>query len=683
MKTTLLFLFVVYTGIILQAGTVEKTYYFGNYTTASAGQYRTLNFGNTILSGIPREPQMPWHAVVLMLPPGEAAVSFEIIREEEVLLPGKILLRPAGYVRPLSAADTGTISVNNTVYKTDGAYPSRAYGQLLTQYLNGFAYALTTFTPVVYHPANQRLSFFRKVTVRIRTQKNCRSEEALAMLTNSAKTIALARNFAQNPEMADRYQAGKSPAASYQYLVVAPAAFKNEFQPLIRMYGNKGLSVRVAPVDSILEISTGFDAPEKIRNFIIGQRVNSQIEYVLLAGNPPYVPCRYLRDTVFSDRVYFDSIPSDLYYSGLDGSFDANGNHKYGEPNDEADLLPDIAVARFTVNDTAELHKMIHKTIFYQTNPVLGEICRPMLAGEYLYNYPITYGGDYMDLLMNDHGDNGYFTHGIPSATNEIEKLYDTPGWSWNPTDLLASINKGRSFIHHLGHANTAYMMRLSMSSITNANFSQVNGIIHNYQLLYTQGCDDGAFDAGCIGAKAVKIDNFLVAGIFNSRFGWFNQGTTDGPSQHLEREFVSALYTDTLPDTHLGTAHMISKIKTAPWVSLPKEFEPGAQRWCHFGCNVFGDPAMLIWTAEPDVFSSANWTGNIDSDWNNPGNWNPQVVPTTLYDLTISDAPRYPVITTINATFCHNLTIQNGGSLTINQGKSMVVYGTITMSAE
>jgi len=683
MKTTLLFLFVVWSGIILQAGTVEKIFFFNNYKIETSGSYQTINFGNTILSGIPGEPLLPWHAVVLMLPPGEAAVSFEIIREEEVPVPGKILLYPARYVQPLSAAGTGIFAIREKVYQTDGAYPSKAYGQLLTQYLNGFAFALTTFTPVEYHPANQRLSFFRKITVRIHTRTNSLSEKALTMMTSADKAIALARNFAQNPEMADRYSIGRSPAANYQYLIVSPAAFKNEFQPMITMYGNKGMNVRVATIDSILLVSTGFDMPEKIRNFIIDQRTNNQIEYVLLAGNPPYVPCRYLHDTVFSDIAYVDSIPSDLYYSGLDGTFDANGNHKYGEPNDEADLLPDIAVARFTVNDTAELHKMIRKTISYQTNPVLGEFCRPLLAGEYLYNNPVTYGGDYMDLLINDHNDNGYFTHGIPSATNEIDKLYDTPGWTWSPSILLARINNGASFIHHLGHANITYMMRFSISSITNANFSQVNGIIHNYQLLYTQGCYDGAFDYGCIGAKAVKIDNFLVAGVFNSRYGWFDQGTTDGPSQHLEREFVSAIYTDTLHEKHLGTAHMISKIKTAPWISLPKEFEPGAQLWCHYGCNVFGDPAMEIFTEEPTVFTGITWTGNVDSDWNKAGNWNPAMVPTTLCDVTIPDTPNDPVITTINATFCHNLTILNGGNLTINAGKSMVIYGTITMSAE
>jgi hypothetical protein len=683
MKQSLFFFLVVCHGIILQAGTVEKTFYFNKYSIETRGTYKTINFESTVLAGAPGEPLLPWHSVVLMLPPGEAAVSMEIIREEEVQVPGKLLLYPAQFVQPLSKTDSGIFFINDQAYQKDGSCPATAAGKLMTQYLGGFALAVSTVSPVEYHPATQRLSYFKKVTVRIQTRKSTRSEEALTRMTCSSEMTGLVRRFAQNPEIIDRYQVAKSPAEHYAYLIVSPVAFKNEFQPLISMYADKGMSVRVVTIDSILAVSTGFDTPEKIRNFIIGQRVTHQVEYVLLAGNPPYVPCRYLHDTVFSDHAYVDSIPADLYYSGLDGNYDANANHKYGEPKDSSDLLPDISVARFTVNDTAELHKMIRKTVSYQTNPVLGEFSRPLLAGEFLYNYPVTYGGDYMDLLVNDHSDNGYFTHGIPSATNEVEKLYDTPSWSWSSSVLLASLNRGASFIHHLGHANTTYMMRLSMSSITNASFPQVNGIAHNYQLLYTQGCYDGAFDYGCIAAKAVKIDNFLVAGVFNSRYGWFNQGTTDGPSQHLEREFVSAIYNDTVPEKHLGTAHMISKIKTAPWTALPGEFEPGAQLWCHYCCNVFGDPALEVFTEEPTVFTNITWTGNVDSDWNKTGNWDLARVPTTLCDVIIPDTPNDPVINTLNATFCHNITILNGGNLTINPGKSMVVYGTVTMSPE
>ncbi|MCX6303614.1 MAG: C25 family cysteine peptidase [Bacteroidetes bacterium] len=687
MKIALLFLLVLGQGIILQAGVVEKTFYFSNYAIESKGSYQTVNFGNTLLSGIPGEPLLPWHDVVLMLPPGEAAESMEIIEEDETPVPGSVLLFPKQPVRPISSGNAGEFARNDKVYSQSDVYPARRSGQLLTQYLNGYAFALCTFTPARYRPANRALSYFSKVTVRIHTRADAQSVAALNNLPVNGALLSRVRSFAMNPGMMTTYPQRKSPSTAYEYLVVSPVSFKNEFQPLVSMYGRLGITVRVVSTDSIYATTAGTDHQEQIRNFIIGQHQNHGIDYVLLAGNPALVPSRGFYCFVMSGTTpYSDSnIPADLYYSGLDGNYDANSDLVYGQLDDNPDFLPDIAVARFTVNDTAELHHMIRKTVSYQTNPVLGEVSRPLLAGEYLYNAPLTYGGDYMDLLVNNHNDNGYFTHGIPSGTNNIEKLYDTPSWSWSAAVLLATLNSGKTFIHHLGHANTTYMMRLSMSSITNANFSQVNGITHNFPILYTQGCYDGAFDAGggCIAAKAVSIDNFLVAGIFNSRYGWFNQGTTDGPSEHLEREFVSAVYTDTLPEKHLGIAHMISKIKTVPWLSLPGEFEPGAQLWCHYCCNVFGDPALEIRTGEPTSFTGITWTGNIDTDWNKAGNWDLAVVPTSLYDVTIPDAPHALVITTSNATFCHNLTILSGGHFTVNPGKSTVVYGTVTVNGE
>ena len=674
----------VFQGIILQAGIVEKTFYFSNVKIESRDAFQTVNFDNTILSGIPGEPLLPWHEVVLMLPPGESAESIEVINEQETTMPGTFILPPKQPVSHTFSEKPGEFVRNEKVYQQQESYPARETGHLLTQYYNGYAFALCTFTPVRYNPAAGKLSYFGKVTVKIKTRADARSLAAQNILPTAGNVLSRVKAFAMNPEMMSSYPQKDAPALGYDYLIISPVIFKNEFQPVISMYAGKGMIAKVVTTDSISSVMTGYDLPEKIRNFIINQRINNQVQYVLLAGNPPLVPFRRLHCSVNSDMVYVDSIPSDLYYSGLDGNFDANGNHKYGEIlPDNPDLLPDIAVARFTVNDTAELHRMIHKTVSYQTNPVLGEFSRPLMAGEYLYASPVTYGGSYMDLLIDDHADSGYFTHGIPSNSNDIKKLYDIPGWSWSSANLLAAINQGNSFIHHLGHANSGYMMRLYTSNITNANFSQVNGITHNYQLLYTQGCDDGAFDVsgGCIAAKAVTIANFLVAGIFNSRYGWFDQGTSDGPSQHLEREFVSAIYTTTLPEKHLGTVQMISKVKTAPWISLPGEFEPGAQLWCHYDCNVFGDPALEIRTEEPTSFTTITWTGTLDSDWNKAGNWDLARVPTTLNDVMIPEAPHSPVITTINATFCHNVTIQSGGNLTINPGKSMVAYGWVKLA--
>lgn len=675
---SLIFLF----SVSASAGVVEKTFYFGTPEVTVSGIYRTVGFGNTLLSGIVGEPMLPWHEVMLMLPPGEAALSVELVEEEPAVLPGPVLLFPKQPVQPVSSPGRHEFRMNKAIYRQESPYPASRSGRLMTQYLGGYAFALCTFTPVRYIPARKELSYFKKVTVRIETRPDERSAAAMQNLPLMRKSVPDPKSFAMNPEMAGRYPQPRISGTGYDYLVVCPPGFRNEFQPLISMYGGMGILVRVVDTDSIYASPGGTDTQSKIRNFIIAQRQAEGISYVLLAGSPPLIPYRGFYCMVQSSSVYVSSnIPADLYYSGLDGNYDSDNDHIYAEVNDDPDLLPDIAVARFTVSDTAGLRRMIRKTVSYQTNPVLGELNRPLMAGEWLYGNPLTYGGSYLDLLIGDHADSGYFTHGIPSATNQIQKLYDAPSFSWDPAMLLAAINSGKSSIHHLGHANASYMLRLYYSDITDASFSAVNGVTHNFTFLYTQGCDDGAFDnTYCIASKAVSINNFLVAGVFNSRYGWFDEGTSDGPSQHLHREFVSSLYNDTLPERHLGVAHMISKIKTAPWIGLPGEFEPGAQRWVHYDCNAFGDPALAIWTQEPAAFLANTWTGDVSSDWNDPQNWSLGVVPTSLHDISIAGATSNPVISMAGTAFCHDLDILDGGNLTIQPGRSLTVYGSVTM---
>jgi hypothetical protein len=686
MKKTLLVNLAILLSLQLFSGTIEKTYYFSAYKIEKTGHFYRILFPGSLLSGLPGEPVLPYIQVALMLPPGESATDIEIKGEDEKVIPGVYELVPQQEVSPLSEEKPGKFLRKESVYRQTRDYPDEPGGKLFTQYLNGYAFALSCFTPVKYIPNTGTISFYRKMTVRITTRSSRQSVAALKNLSGSEAVISRISHFCQNSGMISRYQLPHSPSTAYNYLIIAPAIFQNEFQAFINMYAGKGIICHLKTVEEISSSVSGDDLQERIRNYIIQEYQNSGIAYVLLAGNPTLLPSRGFYCYVQSGGGYSDnSIPADLYYSGLDGNYDASADHTYGEVDDAPDLLPDISIGRFPVNDTSELRRLLHKTISYLTNPVPGEITKPLMVGEFLYGDPFTMGGPYMDLLINDHTDNGYFTHGFPSASNTIKKLYDTvtPSggvWNWSPSLLLQRINEGRSFIHHNGHANTSYMLRLNLSDITNQNFAQINGIIHNYQLLYTQGCYDGSFDiSGCIASKALTINNWLVGGIFNSRYGWFNEGTTEGPSEHLQREFVSAIYNDTIQEKHLGTAHMISKIKTAPWVTLPGEWEPGARRWVQYDCNVLGDPALEIWTEDPNEFTAKTWTGSVSSDWNNAGNWTPSGVPTSLNDVYIpASAPRYPVITVNALTICHDLILSGNSLFTVSQGKSATVWGSI-----
>jgi hypothetical protein len=469
------------------------------------------------------------------------------------------------------------------------------------------------------------------VTITLVTAPDVAAANALKNLTPSENALKRVRLFAQNPEMMQQYPSRSKLKTNYPILIITQAQYQTGFQDLLNYYSTRGLTAQIATTESIESTMTGIDLPEKMRNYIIAEYQNSAIEQVILGGDADRLPYRGLYCYVNSSGTPYtdNNIPADVYFAGLDGNWNANGNEKWGEAptltvQEEADLLPELSVGRMCFSTLQEQANMVHKSVAYQGNPVPEEMKKPYMVSEFLYDQPPTYGSDYLELLVDDHSDNGYSTYGIPSATNNITRLYDTPSYTWSKSEVLEGVNGGKAFIHHCGHSNWDYMMRLSNSDIKVSNFSQIDGITHNYQLMYTHGCICGAFDeSDCIAEKTTSIANFLVAGVFNSRYGWFNQGQTEGPSAHLHREFISALYHPD-PDsaiTELGSAHTMSKIKTAPWIGLPGEFEPGAQRWCFYDCNVLGDPALKVWIDNTTVGipdRSGKFTCSLSP---NPGN--------------------------------------------------------------
>lgn len=598
MKKLYLLSLLLVTALFTQAQSIEQTYCFGNPQITSKGAYVMLSFENTFLTGIPGEPVLPYNKISLLLPPGQIATEIEFSGADLVELDGNYTLYPQQHSQPLSKGKSGNFIKNQHIYGMNSDYPVTPTGTFSTEYMNGYAFVLSSFTPVIYNPASGKLSYYKNVTITVTTERSPVSQQALIMLRSSPSVQEKVRHSAQNQEMLETYpQAPAKREGEYQILIITPTLFEIEYQDLIDLYLTRGMKSEVVTTEYISGAIAGQDLQEKMRNYIIQEYTNHGIEYVLLGGDVEYVPYRGFYCMVQSSSVYEDdNIPSDLYYAGLDGTWNDNGNNLWGEIGED-DLLQDIAIARMPVSNMEELNHMLNKTISYQNSPVSGELRRPLLAGEFLYSNPDTWGSDYLDLLIGYHDDNGYVTDGIPED-HEYETLYEE-NIAWNGTMLIAKINEGKSFVHHSGHANSDYVMHLYTSDITDANFYAVNGIDHNFTQIFTHGCICGSFESNdCIGEKMVTISNFASVFIGNSRYGWFNEGQTEGPAAHLHRELVDALYHDKL--NRAGKAYMETRIATSPWVNAPGQWEEGALRWNFYCCNVLGDPAMAIWTDEP-----------------------------------------------------------------------------------
>lgn len=597
MKNFFTLIILAFSILTVKSETITKTYQVSDLQISSKAGFQTLTFKDMLFAGKTGEPALPYQAIKLMLPPGHEAVSITLQGSDKISLDGSYRLYPMQHSRPLSEGSERSFILNSELYNSTAKYPQSQTGILSTHFMNGYSYALCTFTPVEYYPASGNISYFSTVTITIETQPTDRAAAALSNLSSNTETTRRCMAFADNPQQSAAYSNPVRSTDNYDILIITPETFISQIQILADNYTDQGLISKIVSTGYIESHGTGNDMPEKIRNLIIGEYQSYGISQVILGGDVELVAFRGFYCAAQSSILYEDaSIPADLYYSGLDGNWNTNNNQLWAEIGED-DLLPDISVGRMSFSNIFELSAMLNKTMSYQNHPVTGELNKHLLAGENLWYGPDTWGSDYLELLIGYHADNGYITTGIPE-TYPIDKLYDEVTF-WTAGDLISAINQGHSMINHVGHANDSYVAKLYIPDITNSNFYGANGTSHNFPVFYTHGCICGAFDYNdCIAEKMVSINNFASAFVGNSRYGWFNEGQTEGPSPHLNREFIDALYSDSL--NRIGSAHLESKIATSPWVNAPGQWEEGALRWCFYDCNVLGDPAMAVWTNEP-----------------------------------------------------------------------------------
>lgn len=593
MKKFTFFVLLSIMGMVTFAQTVEKIYHFDNPKVTELRGYQQVSFDGCMQTALAGYPSLPYQSVSLMLPQGMEAESIEVELSDFQEIETGLNLFPYQPSRTMNDVGKRDLIINQGIYASKSVYPTENHGVVTTQYKNGYGFALASFTPVQYIPQEGKVMYAKTANVRVNTRASRVDHSANLWGTQQIKNSV--KRLAQNPEMVETYQTRGREVTAYDVLIITSSEYVDGYSEYCEYYNSIGMRNRIALVSDIYNEMTGVDEQDKIRNYIIQEYQNNGIMMVVLGGDVNIVPYRgfYCYVTSSGGNQESNNIPADLYYSGLDGTWNDNGNGHYGEPGED-DLMPEIGISRMSFKTAVELQNMIHKTLSYQQNPVLGEFQKVILAGEHLYDNPTSNGSDYLELLIGTHDDNGYTTVGYP-VNYDFTKLYEEQG-NWSGSLLKQAINAGTSYVHHDGHANSGYVA--GWYGISNSDFSGANGVDHNYTFFHSQGCDCGAFDESCILEKMVTMENFAVAVIGNSRYGWFNEGQTEGPGCHLEREMTDAQWADRLG--WLSLAHAEGKCMTAPWVTAPGQWEEGALRWNFYDMNVLGDGVVNVWLDEP-----------------------------------------------------------------------------------
>ncbi len=548
------------------------------------------------------EPLLPVHGVIVLLPPGHEVSSLEVEAAEPIILPGSYTVEVVQRQYPFSfQGPWEPTPLLPELVGSRAEFPPYRAANVATHLMTGYSVGSFTLHPVTYTPGTGEVRYVPRMTVHVVTSPSSRATEALASMYRGtagdrarvASTVLDASAMTAYPE--ERLLRD----VPYDLLVITSSANQAHLAPYVTYRTVRGWRIAVETVESIYATYPGVDNPDKIRNCIKDYFTNHYIQHVLLAGDDEAVPHRGLYND--PGGGYADSnIPADLYYAGLDGNWNTDGDGYWGESN-EADLIAEVFVARVCADNAFEFANFFNKTVAYQSSPVVAECTKALMVGELLWNTtPPTYGDTYKEEIRLGASTHGYTTVGFPSYFN-VNVLYDSQGTWSGMNDLRPLLNNGVHLVNHLGHADVTYYMKLYNSDLTDANFTN-DGVNHSFYITYSQGCYCGSFDnrtssgsytSDCINERiAFELSHGAVANVSNSRYGWGAYNSTNGSSQYYDRQFFDAIFGEGI--TNIAEANQDSKEDNIPFINFEQN------RWCYYELNVFGDALLDIWTAQP-----------------------------------------------------------------------------------
>ena len=543
-----------------------------------------LVLGNDMdVSDEPGAPQLPVQPVVIGLA-GRCrvtSVTFEVGAWQAI--GGKLNVSPCQKQQVLmaEASTAGLTAPNPTIYQSHVPYPASAARWTGTSFRHDSTFVQVLVYPMRYVGAEQRLEVCREVKVKVEAEGQTKAE----VRSPSSPHPSPLRGEGERSEGEETVSGGWLADSAFEYVIVTGVAYDSVFQRLADWKTQKGVPAVVRTVEWMYANYPGRDQAEQVRNYL-KTLPDSGVRYVLLAGDVDVVPFRkaFAMNCQWGSMVREDSLPCDLYFADLDGSWDANGNGIYGEVDDSVDLYADVSVGRAPVNDVTQAQTFVRKVLDYEHGTVVGYQNKGLFFAEILWQNPYTDQGVHKDKMEQQSFASGY----------SLTKLYQSLG-NENLPAVMAAMRENQNFMNHDGHGwfdvmecgGSANRMRTAdADTITNAGLG----------VLYSIGCWTTAFDFTSIGeAFVTNPHGGTVATIGNSSYGWGSPGNPGfGYSDKYDNHFWHAI-------TSEGIYRLGDALAAAKEYYVPFSRDKNVYRWHQYEVNLMGDPEMPVWTALPE----------------------------------------------------------------------------------
>lgn len=560
------------------------------------GAFDLVSVPGLPLDNKPGAPMLPVRYIHLLLPPGFRAVAVEVVRSDEKRIEGEFLPSPGRRETPLSE-----LSVNpepepdRKIYDSPEIYPPSQAELVHQGSLGGLGLATVRVYPVRCRAAERSLLQSTEVNISLKLDYS----KGLGSQNHNSAIREMAGRLVDNRRDLNAWypktQDNRGKGGAYDILIITGAPFDTVLQRLAGWKQSRGLVAEIALTDSIYSNVTGYDHQEKIRNFIREQALSNGVSFIILGGDTAVVPARVTYamasgyDSLAPGR---DSLRADLYYSDLDGSWNADGDGIWGEIEDSVDMYPDVVVGRAPINTLADAQTFVRKVMEYEQGAATDFFNRSSLWAEML-DY-VTDGAVGAEIIDRDH---------LSPYFRPAEKLYESLG-NQTRASTIEAYRQGRHLINHIGHAwYTSMNVGPGFSSLHEIRAGDFDTIPTGgrWGIIYSIGCMPGAMERSCLAEHYVNSqEGGGAAFIGNCSYGWSLPYFSGYASSDLyNQQFFHRLLSEDA--TSLGSAHAAAKAQFIGASQAENEF-----RWVMYGLNLFGDPTLAVWTGRPDSLSVA-----------------------------------------------------------------------------
>ena len=545
----------------LEDRSIRVTIPVGSYEIADTARGHEIlveDFGSLL---VPGKPRIPSRIFAVALPPGAEVVDVRFEAGEGIALPGVYSIPPVPVPRAIGvedpavhAAETARYAQNfNSVYGSDAAYPGSVGEFVRTAGYRGYHLVDVRITPFAYRPLSGRLVHYPDIIVHVdyRFPKEPRDP----VVDHLPRTERTAKEIIINYERAASWRAsGRSTERGlHDFVIITLDSLTSSVAPLAAWETAKGRTVEIVTTSWIDSNYTGYDLAEKMRNFLRDTYPSDEwgIEDVLFVGHYDDVPMRL----TWQDTGY-GKPETDYYYAELSlpdaESWDADGDHQWGEGSDPIDFYAEVNVGRIPWSDPATVESICEKSVAYEESNDPAFKNNILLLGAFFW--PDTDNAVLMEakvdqLWMADWTMTRMYEQGQSGYAMDYDLSYNNVMLVWSAGSY--------AFVNWAGHGSptACYEYYPSQPFVDTGTCSYLND---DYPaIIFADACSNSDTDHLNIGQAMLEQGGVGFLGATKVAYGmpaW--SGPMDGSSQSLDYFFTTSV---TSMEYTQGSAHQWS----------------------------------------------------------------------------------------------------------------------------